>query len=360
MDFAFTDEQEMLRAAVREQMAERYPIERVAAIADGDGFDRAEWGAVAEAGWVGVSVPEGLGGAGLSFVEDAIVTEELGRALYPGPWLASVVLALPILVAADASDMVHAVVTGSRVATVAWAGADGRFDTDPAPKADWNDGRLTATRLFVPDPAVSDLLAIVGSTPEGSGYWALDSSEPGVDVTVLPTVDGTRRMGEVTIDGAAASALHIDDAQFLTSLRDRALAALAAEAIGVGSRALELAVAYARVRKQFGRPIGAFQAVSHQLAQAFVELETARSLAYWAAWAVSEGEANAGTAAAAAKARASEAALGACERAIQAHGGVGFIWDHPLHRFYKRALGISALFGSGPELRARIASTLLD
>jgi alkylation response protein AidB-like acyl-CoA dehydrogenase len=360
MDFAFTDEQDALRAAVREQMSERYPIERVGEIADGDGFDRAEWQAMVDAGWVGISVPESLGGAGLSFLEEAIVTEELGRALYPGPWLSCVVLALPVLVAADASDLVKAVLAGARIPTVAWAGPDGRFDADPPPKAAPDQDRLTVTRLFVPDPAVSDLLVIVGSTPDGPGFWALDRSQSGVDVTVLPTVDATRGMGEVVVEGATATVLHIEDARFTISLRDRALAALAAESIGVASAGLDLAVAYARTRRQFGRPIGAFQAVSHQLAHGFTELETARSLAYWAAWAVAEGEADAGTAAAAAKARASEAAVSACERAIQAHGGVGFTWDHPLHRFYKRALGISALFGNGPELRARIASTLLD
>src|SRR6266516_3841455 len=139
---------------------------------------------------------------------------------------------------------------------------------------------------------------------------------------------------------------------------DRSMVALAAESIGVAVRALELALDHARTRQQFGRPIGAFQAVSHQLAQAFLEIETARSLAYWAGWAVAEGMPEAPTAAAAAKSRAAEAAVGACERAIQAHGGIGFTWEHALHRWYMRALGISAFMGWGTEHRARVAAAL--
>jgi alkylation response protein AidB-like acyl-CoA dehydrogenase len=151
-----------------------------------------------------------------------------------------------------------------------------------------------------------------------------------------------------------------DARPILRVLRDRALAALAAEAVGVGSAALDMAVAHARERHQFGKPIGAFQAVAHQLAQSFLELEAARSLAYWAAWAVSEGAPEAAAAAAAGKARAAEAAVASCERAIQIHGGIGFTWEHPLHRWYKRALSISAYLGWGPEHRARVAAHLLD
>ena len=149
-------------------------------------------------------------------------------------------------------------------------------------------------------------------------------------------------------------------AGFLERARDRALAALAAEAVGVASRALELGIEYATGRQQFGKPIGTFQAVSHSLAQGFVEVETARSLAYWAGWAVAESAPEAPTASAAAKARAAEAAISVCERVVQAHGGIGFTWDHPLHRYYKRALQIAAMMGWGAEQRTRVAAELLD
>jgi alkylation response protein AidB-like acyl-CoA dehydrogenase len=360
LDYAFSEEQEMLRTSARGFLSDRYPPERVAKIADGDGFDRSEWDAVAGLGWIGISVPENEGGAGLGFLEEVVLSEELGRALYPGPFLSTVVLALPLLRAARATDPVTEIVSGRLIATVAWAAPDGVFATDPAPKVEWQDDRLTAERLFVPHVDVADLVVVVGAVPDGVGLWTVQGEVEGVERRILPTVDGTRPIGEVTVRGAKAPLASVIDGDTLGGVRDRALAALAAEAVGVGSAALEMAVAHVRDRQQFGRPIGSFQAVSHQLADSFVELETARSLAYWAGWAVAEGEPEAITAAAAAKARAAEAAVEACERAIQVHGGIGFTWEHPLHRWYKRALGIGAFMGWASDHRARVAAAILD
>jgi len=369
MDFAFTEEQEMLRASARQLMQGRYPIERVAKIADGTGFDRSEWAEVAALGWTGISVPEKEGGAGLSFLEEMVVAEELGRALYPGPYLSSVVMATHLLRIGHVPNALRDVVAGERIATVAWAGEDGRFDTNPAPKVGWDGEYLSAVRLFVPDIGSADLIVIVGDVDGGLGIWTVDREADRTRWRELSTVDTTRRMGEVVFEGTPAHLVAYSDAYYpqprgllrhVEALRDRALAALAVEAVGVASRALELALEHARTRQQFGRPIGSFQAVSHSLAQAFLEVETARSLAYWAAWAVSEGEPEAGRAAAAAKARAAQTAVTTCERAIQTHGGIGFTWEHPLHRFYKRARGIAAFMGWGGELRARVAADLLD
>ncbi len=360
MDFAFSEEQEMLRASARDLMKDRYPPERIATIADAPGgFDPEEWRAVAGLGWIGISVPEGEGGAGLGFFEELVLAEELGRGLYPGPFLSCVVLALPLLRAAGGADLTAAVLAGRRIATTAWAGPEGTFDLDPAPKLEWDDERLSGTRLFVPDLRQADLLVVLGGTAEGAGVWAVDRDHEGVAWRELPTVDSTRRMGEVVLDHSPARLLGVIEAERLAAIRDRTLAALAAEAVGVGHAALDLGIEHARTRLQFGRPIGAFQAVAHQLAEAFLEIETARSLAYWAGWAVAEGEPDAPLAAAAAKARAADAAVAACERAIQAHGGMGFTWDHPLHRWYKRALGISAFMGWGPEHRSRVAAAIL-
>jgi alkylation response protein AidB-like acyl-CoA dehydrogenase len=363
MDFAFTDEQEMLRASVRQLLAERYPIDRVAKIADGDGFDRAEWPAVAEAGWLGISLAENVGGAGLSFLDELIVAEELGQGLYPGPWFSTAILALGALSIGGEPTLIEEVITGSRIATLAWAGEDGRFTWDPPSKVEWDDhdDLLTATKLFVPHLGVADLVIVIGGFSQGVGIWAVDRDAVGDRWRELPTVDATRPMGEVVLERAPATLLVDGElTKALMALRDRALAALAVEAVGVASRALEHGLEYARDRTQFGRPIGSFQAVSHPLAQAFLEVETARSLAYWAGWAVAEGDPDAARAASAAKARAADAAVTTCERAIQVHGGVGFTWEHPLHRLYKRALGISAFMGWGGELRARVAADLLD
>jgi alkylation response protein AidB-like acyl-CoA dehydrogenase len=363
VNFAFSEEQEQLRAQARRFLERQYPIDRVAAIADGDGFPRDEWRKVVELGWTAISLPEDLDGAGLGFLEELIVAEEMGRALYPGPYFSSVILGLGAL-RWGGVEGTREVASGSRIATVAWAGEDGRFGVDPAPKAIWDEpnGSLTATKLFVPDLEVADLIAVVGEAEGKNHIWVLeDPNGPGVRRRAMPAVDSTRRMGELVLENAAGyELLHSEEPPSLGELRDRALAGLAAEAVGAGARALELGIEHARTRQQFGRPIGVFQAVSHQLAQAFLEIETARSLAYWAGWAVSEGAPEASLAAATAKARAAEAAVAACERAIQVHGGIGFTWEHPLHRYYKRALGISALFGWGSELRSAVAAQLLD
>ena len=146
----------------------------------------------------------------------------------------------------------------------------------------------------------------------------------------------------------------------LAEIRARALTALALESCGVAGRALELAIEHVSTREQFGRPIGAYQAVSHRLADAYTQLELSRSLALWAAWCVAESDVQATVAAAAAKTSAAETAVAVCETAIQVHGGIGFTWEHELHRLYKRALGIESFIASGTRLRADVAGALLD
>jgi|GraSoiStandDraft_43_1057313.scaffolds.fasta_scaffold49114_2 alkylation response protein AidB-like acyl-CoA dehydrogenase len=255
MDFAFTDEQLELKTQARGWLAQRYPIDR-----DWDGPQDDRWSDLSELGWLDVAE------AGLGFVEEALLLEEMGYALYRGPYLAHV----------------------------------------------------------------------AGQT-EANGF-AFDGD---CDVE---TVDPTRPLRRVA--GAAQET-------------PRLRAAMAAEAVGVAQRALELGVEYAKTREQFGKKIGVYQAVAHQLADTYADVELARSLAYWAAWCVAEEDANAQMAAAAAKAFATEAAVKACERSIQVHGGIGFTWEHPLHRYYKRALWLEGFGKRPPELRAEIADALL-
>jgi len=295
MEFAFTEEQEALRREAREFLA-RTP--------------EPSWAQLAELGWLGVSVPEEQGGAGLGFLEEAVLFEELGRALYAGPYFATVGLALAAL-GAEALE---------RVA----AGAE-RWSAEV-------DG-------LVPG------LGSVDRVVTARGAVAADGEE-------LPTMDESRPLGRLR-DGGEAEELpgEID--------RPRALAALALEAVGIAQRALELGVEHASMRRQFGRPIGVYQAVSHQLADTYVQTELARSLAYWAAWSVAERDGGAPLAAAAAKAFCSEAAVAACERAIQVLGGIGFTWEHVLHRYYKRAQWIEAFWGFPAALRAEVADAIL-
>ncbi|TML18745.1 MAG: acyl-CoA dehydrogenase [Actinobacteria bacterium] len=305
MDLTFTFEQDELREQARAFLA---------------GRPEPAWEELAELGWTGVSIAEDAGGAGLSFVEEAVLFEELGRALYHGPYFSTVALALPALPA----DLRAEVAAGETSWTLALAPLVSDLDT-------------------------ADRIAIVG----GDGIYELEGAER----EVLATTDGSRPLGVVR--GGEPGRL-LAPTGVLAEIRARALTALALESCGVAGRALELAIEHVSTREQFGRPIGAYQAVSHRLADAYTQLELSRSLALWAAWCVAESDEQATVAAAAAKSSAAETAVAVCETAIQVHGGIGFTWEHELHRLYKRALGIESFIASGTRLRADVAGALLD
>ena len=338
MDLSYTEEQELFRKSVRDFVQGRVTPDRLAHIADGDGWDPGLWKEAVELGLAGISVPEEHGGAGLGFIEEAIVAEELGRGLFPGPWLGSVVMAQPALSARP--ELLASVAAGERIATLvgleepAIEGEPFRYAVDL-------------------DPA--DVLVV--RTIEG--LWAVDKDE--AEWRVLPTVDGTRRLGEVTAGPRDAELLAGgDDAFAIAELTwIRTLAALAAEAAGVASQAVDLAVDHARHREQFGKAVGSFQAISHQIADAYVDAENARSLSLWAAASIVEDSDEARLAAETAAAFATGAAVRACERSIQVHGGIGFTWEHVLHRFYKRALWISAYL-DGSQTWQAVADSLVD
>jgi alkylation response protein AidB-like acyl-CoA dehydrogenase len=305
MDFAFTDEQLELKRQARAWLSERYPLDR-----DWDGVQDDRWSELAELGWLGVSVAEKDGGVGLTFVEEAILLEELGYALYPGPYLATIGFALGTLGPEDRA----AVAAG----TVKWSAE------------------------------VNGLTPWLGSVDK---VVDMDGSAQDARGEELPTVDPSRPIGRLERTNGTP----------LPGSRDipRARTAMAAEAVGVAQRVLELGIEHATTRKQFGKPIGVYQAVSHQLANTYADVELARSLVYWAAWCVAEDDEQAPVAAAAAKAFAAEATVAACERSIQVHGGTGFTWEHPLHRFYKRALWLEGLGSRPSELRGEVADAVL-
>ena len=305
MDFTFTPEQESLREQARDFLA---------------ATPEPTWTQLAELGWTGVSIPEDAGGAGLGFVEEAVLFEELGRALYHGPFLSTVALALPAL----PDDLRQEVAAG---------------------EATWT----LALGPLVPDLDTAEHVAIVG----GDAIYELEGAER----EVLTTIDETRPLGVVR---GGDPGRRLAESGVLVEIHARSQAALAIEACGVARRALELAIEHAASREQFGRIIGVYQAISHPLADAYTQLELARSLALWAAWCVAEDDPQARIAAAAAKASASEAAVTVCETAIQVHGGIGFTWEHDLHRLYKRALWIQSFGASATRLRAEVAAHLLN
>ncbi len=364
MDFSFTPEQEMLRRQARAFLEERFAAERVAQLAESArGWDAASWQELARLGWTGASIPEDRGGTGLGFLEEAILFEELGRSLYPGPYFSTVALALPAL--ACAPELLPKVAAGELVATLAWAEPSCRVslqDTSAVATAARRDAgrwRLAGEKHLVPDAGIADHFVVVARTADGVGLFLVARNGERPAVRVPETADATRRLGRITFAGEAATLLAPPPlaGELLARIRLRALAALALEAVGIADRALAFAVAHAKTRQQFGKPIGAYQAVSHKLADAYVETELARSLAYWAACCLAVGDDEAPRAAVAAKAYAAEAAVAVCERAIQVHGGMGFTWEHVLHRYYKRALWIEAFEASGAALRAEVAST---
>jgi alkylation response protein AidB-like acyl-CoA dehydrogenase len=291
VEFAFSQEQEELRREAR-SFLEANPE---APLAD-----------LRELGWLGVSVPEERGGGGLSFVDEAILFEEAGRALYTGPFLTTAVV-LPALPEVD-----------ENVWSVEVDGLVPHLDT--------------ADRVLRED--------MTSVAAEGE---------------ILATVDETRPLGKLVEQEHKVSV----DGEF-EAVRLRLLAALALEAAGIAQKVLELGVEYVSSREQFGKKIGSYQAVSHPLADTYVETEFARSLAYWAAWCVAEDDEQAPVAVASAKSFCAETAVAACERSIQVHGGIGFTWEHVLHRYYKRAQWIDAFGGHAAEQRRVVAAHLLD
>ena len=305
MDFTFTPEQDALREQAREFLA---------------ATQEPTWAQLAELGWTGVSIAEEDGGAGLSFVEEAILFEELGRVLYHGPFFSTVALTLPALPAELRAEVA-------------------------AGDASWT----LAFGPLVPDLDTADRIAIVG----GDGIYELEGAER----DVLSTTDYTRPLGVVR---GGTPGRRLADTAILSESEARARTALALEACGVARLALEDALEHASTREQFGKKIGAYQAVSHPLANAYTRLELSRSLALWATWCVATRDPGAAVAAASAKSYAGETAVAVCETAIQSLGGIGFTWEHRLQRLYKRALGIESFGTSGTRLRAQVADALLD
>lgn len=362
MDFAFSEEQNMLREQARSFLAEKSSAERVTELALSDeGWDEALWPQIAELGWIGLSVPEDKGGAGFGFLEEAVLFEELGYALYPGPYFATVGLALPALVDDDA---LSSVIGGETPVTFAYAERPGPvffYDLENVgTKAEKSNGTwtLSGEKHLVPDAQVGGHAVVVARTSEGVALFLIEVTDAICEGKT--TVDTTRRMAGLALDGVAATLLVGPDrsSEVLEKIRLRALAALALEAVGIAQRALELSIEHSTERKQFEKPIGTYQAVSHQVSNIYMETELARSLSYWAAWCVAEGDEQAAVAVAAAKSAAGEAAVAACERAIQVHGGIGFTWEHILHRYYKRAQWIDSFEGFGSMQRKSIAERL--
>jgi alkylation response protein AidB-like acyl-CoA dehydrogenase len=355
MNFEFTDDQRAIKRTAREFLDARYPLATVRKLAEGDrGFTDEQWQELVELGWPGVVIPEERDGLGLGVVELVVIAEEMGYALTPSPWFSSTCAVLMLLAAGTEEQRerwLGPVARGEARGTLAvWderAGwAPDHSEVEPA-----GDGTLTATKIGVPDAASADFLIVSGA--DGRHYLVERAGEA-VAIEPEPAIDPTRKLFRVTLEGAPAEALDVSP-EGTAGAYATIVTVLAAENVGVGQRAMEMAVAYAKDRAQFDRPIGAYQAVSHRCAQMLLEVEGARSLCYWAGWALDNEPETGPRAASMAKAYAGDAGFRVAASSLQVHGGIGFTYEHDLHFFLKRAHANAHAFGDSRWHRDRVA-----
>jgi alkylation response protein AidB-like acyl-CoA dehydrogenase len=362
MDFEFSEEQEALRATVRRFLAEQAPIQPYVRDLYGDarGTTDAVWKGLADLGVTGLLVPTEHGGAGMGMVDMGVVVEELGRAVHPGPFLSTAVTAASALTAVDdGPDLQRSIAAGALVATVALTEGDGR---------DWRrvdtrceSGALTGAKTYVPDAAAAEVLLITAKDDAGIGLYAVEAGASGLAVEAVPSVDGTRLQATVTLDHTPARRLGKGDATAaVAEVVDRTLVALVTDGVGAAQAALDLAVAYAKERVQFDRPIGSFQAVQHLCSDMLQALELGRAGAYYALWACDAADVvERHRAAVMAKAFAADAFPRIGASAIQVFGGVGFTWEHDVHLFYKRMLTLQETYGDAGDFLEELAGLVL-
>ena len=366
MDFGFTPEQEQLRVQVRRLLDKEMPLDRILAwSANPAVLDRVLWKRTAALGWPGITVPEAYGGLGLGCEDLIVVLEEMGRSLAPLPLLATdaAVAALRAL-GTEAQQAAHlpAIAAGDVVATLAVLEesdilAPDAIATRASTKA--GDVLLDGAKLFVPDAQDADLILVAAREGQGVSLFLVPADAPGVRVTPLVVVDPTKPAAEVRLDGVRlpeAARLGTPGGAWptLTRVLDRMTIGLAAEMVGAADAALTMAVEYAKVRQQFGSPIGRFQGVKHRCAELLVDVESARSLVYYGAWAAEHDPAQAASYASMAKAAAADALDAAGEECIQIHGAIGYTWECHAHLFYKRGRHCHVWMGAPDEHYERV------
>ena len=376
MDFGFSEEQEMLRDAVKRFLSDNCSTKFVRQMmADESAHDAGFWRKLVHLGWPGLLIPEEYGGQGGTFLDMTVIAEEAGKALVPGPFFAAALLGVPVVIEggseAQKKELLPKMARGEHIATVAIAEAAGRFDADGIELKVGKKGAnytLTGEKFFVPDAHVADSIAVAarsaGTGENGITLLMVPAKQKGVTVTQLKTVDMTRRLCHVKFDDVTVPSANLlgQEGQGWPILRrtlDIATAALSAEMVGTAQKALDIAVDYAKTRVQFGKPIGSFQAVKHKCVDMMVAVENTRSLTYYACWTVDERLAEAATAVPMAKAYASDMAKNVTSEAIQVHGGIGFTWEHDMHLYHRRALAGEANFGNAPIHRETVAKSLL-
>ncbi len=370
MNFGFTDEQELLRSAVRKFLDDSCPLEQVRKItedASGAGFSRNLWQRIAQLGWLGLTIPEAHGGAGLGWVDLVVLLEETGRSLFPSPLVSSTLAAHAIRRFGSPRQQalwLPALADGSAIGTVALLEEDGAPGPDGVRLAGRAAGKsltLTGEKLFVGDAAAADLSVVAfrkGKSKE-LGLAVVERGTRGLSAKDLPGIDLTKRLGRLELDAVKVgrdAVLPKGNAAAITHLLDVGALAVTAEAVGTAEAALRLTADYTKQRVQFGRPIATFQAVKHPLAEAYVDTQSFQSLVYYAAWCLDQGHKDLPLAVSRAKAYASEALPKLGIDTIQLHGGIGYTWEYDAHLYLKRAKWLRPAFGDADWHYERVAT----
>jgi alkylation response protein AidB-like acyl-CoA dehydrogenase len=369
VNFAFSEEQEELRKSVRRFLDDKSPEAEVRRLMETtDGYDPAVWTQMAQQlGLQGLAIPEEFGGSGFTFVELVVVLEEMGRALLCAPYFSTIGLAANTLLASGddqaKKDYLPGIASGDTIATVAFTEDSGRWDesgiTLAASKA--ADGwTLDGHKMFVIDGHVANLILVAARTGEAVSLFAVDGRASGLSRTALSTMDQTRKQARLEFAGVPARLVGPEGQGWpiLSKTLDLAAVALAAEQVGGAQRCLDMSVEYAKVRVQFGRPIGSFQAIKHKCADMLLEVESAKSAAYYAGWAAAEDNEELPVVASLAKAYCSDAYFHAAAENIQIHGGIGFTWEHPAHLYFKRAKSSELMLGDPTYHRELLAQRI--
>ena len=368
MSFSFTPEREEFRRVVASFLQRRSPEQEVRRLmATPDGYDREVWDQMAgQLGLQGLVIPEQYGGSGQTVLELAVVMEEMGRALLCAPYLASAVLATFSLLYADdeaaAAAWLPGLATGEVIGTLALTD-DGRCDETGVRVSAHRGDRgwvLNGVTRFVLDGTSANLVIVAARAPGGITLYAVERDAAGLTRDPMKTMDETRKLARLGFEGTPAVLVGREGAGMATMGRvmDVAAVALAAEQVGGAQQALDMAVDYAKLRYQFGRPIGSFQAIKHKCADVLLGVESAKSAVAHAAWCAVERPDSLPEMASLAQAHCSEVFFQAAAESVQVHGGVGFTWEHPAHLFFKRAKSSEMLLGDPAFHREQLAQRI--
>ena len=374
MNFAFTEDQDSLRDVVRSFVENKSTEEDVRTLMDTEsGYDTAVWAQMGgELGLQGLHIPEEFGGQGYGFVELAIVFEEMGRRLLCAPYFATVALAANAIMNAGTNDekaaLLPGIASGETIAALAFTEANGRWDADGitmVAKGSGSDWTLDGEKMFVIDGHNADLIVVAARTEgttgeDGISFFTVAGDAAGLTRTPLATMDQTRKQARLEFKGVKATPLGAAGAGWaaLSKTLDQAAVCLSNEMVGGAQFVLDMSVEYAKVRVQFGRPIGSFQAIKHKCADMLLEVESAKSAAYYSAWAAAEDNEELPVVASLSKAYCSDAYFHSTAENIQIHGGIGFTWEHPAHLYFKRAKSSEILLGDATYHRELLAQRI--